>query len=203
LVNNLPESGPRPSLVPHPPSQTLCDIRVLAHDLIGRRAGAPPKVPKKVHDFRSAAYVYRISPLARWIFERLDLAQARALRRRNYHLLFRQLSCFEELTILFGPESGGVSPAFLMIECADPWRSAAALAARGVESYPFWTFYHQHFPFGHGSDAEYLKSHILALPVHQNLKPEDTHRIIEAVRSALEDPNEREALCIHHHAVSK
>jgi len=203
LVVNSPEVTCVPSLTPAPLRRITRDVFTVAREFVGRPIGRPPSTVERVHDFRSDAYTYDIGPVAGWIFERLDLPRAHDARRENYHSLYSRLSRLSELTVLYGPLARGVCPAAFMIECADPWQAAAELAARGTESYPFWTFFHSAYPFGQGSDAEYLKTHVLALPVHQNLKPEDMHRIADAVYSALEEPNGRKALCVGHHAVSK
>ena len=100
--------------------------------------------------------------------------EIKLIRRRNYCLLADILHNQNNLSILHPELPDGVCPLNfpIIIENRDFVR--LELYKRGIDADAFGKCYHKDFSLHDYPDSDYLKNHILSLPIHQNL---DTERI--------------------------
>jgi dTDP-4-amino-4,6-dideoxygalactose transaminase len=124
-----------------------------------------------------------MSPLTRFVAERLDAAAIVAARRRNYFLLLGRLR--DRVPPIFGELPAGASPLFYPLLVDDKPAVAAHLAERRIETVDFWRDGHPLCPPGIFPEVEVLRRRVLELPVHQDLTPDDVAQIARAVEEAL------------------
>jgi dTDP-4-amino-4,6-dideoxygalactose transaminase len=100
--------------------------------------------------------------------------EIKLIRRRNYCLLADILHNQNNLSILHPELPDGVCPLNfpIIIENRDFVR--LELYKRGIDADAFGKCYHKDYSLHDYPDSNYLKNHILSLPIHQNL---DTERI--------------------------
>ena len=100
--------------------------------------------------------------------------EIKLIRRRNYCLLADILHNQNNLCILHPELPDGVCPLNfpIIIENRDFVR--LELYKRGIDADAFGKCYHKDYSLHDYPDSNYLKNHILSLPIHQNL---DTERI--------------------------
>lgn len=141
----------------------------------------------EIHDFHEENYDRGISPVSKYILERSDLGDVIKKRRRNYSLIYERLTDLKGLKGLSGSLPEDVCPLHYLALTEDPWRLRGFLLTKNVETIVFWSFFHRDFPFGTQPDSEYLKRHVLAFPVHQNLTPSDMDYMAGMARSYFEN----------------
>jgi hypothetical protein len=124
-----------------------------------------------------------MSPLTRFVTERLDAREIVAARRRNYFLLLGRLR--DRVPPVFGELPAGACPLFYPLLVDDKAGVAARLAGRRIETVDFWRAAHPLCPPGVFPEAEALRRRVLELPVHQDLSPEDVVNVAQAVLEAL------------------
>lgn len=100
-------------------------------------------------------------------------------RRENYAVLLERLG-----NLVFRPFDRvpvGSSPFFFPLETRDKKGLITYLRARGIEGLDFWSVAHPSLPTSRFPRAAALRSRIVGIPVHQELRPIDLERICEAV----------------------
>jgi perosamine synthetase len=126
--------------------------------------------------------------------QRLDAMLA--IRRRNADLLNRGLaavpgiqpqhitanaeSAWHQYCILVEPEGFGKDRNTLAQRLKEHGIATEVHYPRGLHQQPIFEELYGKFPLPH---TEYLAEHILALPVHHGLSPDDVTRIVEAVKA--------------------
>jgi dTDP-4-amino-4,6-dideoxygalactose transaminase len=137
---------------------------------IGRAAGALEVARAPVGDigFNVAEVDLEMSRLSERIIERLDFSEIRRRRARNFRQLTEQLD--GTVGVMHPGLAEGVCPLFCPIVVDDKAATARALRLHGVAALEFWN--HRADEGGDASDTtRFLRSHVLALPVHQDLTP--------------------------------
>jgi dTDP-4-amino-4,6-dideoxygalactose transaminase len=118
------------------------------------------------------------------LIPRLADANAAARRRSNYRVLLEQLA--DRVQPLFPAISEGASPAAFLIQL-DPEqqrRVGGVLLAAGVKLANFWLVPHPSLPTEGFDRARSLRSSVVGLPIHHELREVDLERILTAVRIA-------------------
>jgi len=102
-------------------------------------------------------------------------------RRTNYLALLKLFEGKQGMKALFPTLADGVAPLLfpIMIENPPPFLHAMELA--GIDACILWASVHPAFPLDEFQDVVYLKSHLVVLPVHQELTHADLLRIESAV----------------------
>jgi len=119
------------------------------------------------------------SAVSAWLLPRVADPGTAERRRANYRALLERLPGavpppFDEL-----PD--GASPFAFPVAAPDKdalWRD---LAAQGIDALSFWTHPHGTLPDGGFPQAARLRSTVVGLPVHQELRPLDVDRMADAV----------------------
>jgi len=143
-----------------------------------RGAGVPP-VPVGDIGWNPTHINIGMASLSNTVMNGLDYRQIREKRRKNFLLLKEKLA--GRVTMLREDLPEGVCPLFFPILAPDKTWAAAALRERGIGAVEFWN-YGDPRANGHGaSDAQYLRQHVLELPIHQNVTPSQVEYIAEQV----------------------
>jgi dTDP-4-amino-4,6-dideoxygalactose transaminase len=101
-------------------------------------------------------------------------------RRANYRVLLSELA--ERVLEPFARLPEGASPFAFPVEADDKAPLLARLKKHGISPLDFWAFPHPALPAERFPLAARLRTRIVGLPVHQELRPHDLERIVTAVR---------------------
>ncbi len=155
-----------------------------AKQAVGRAMGAADVARSNVGDigFNVEDVDLRMSTTSERLLRRFDFGDIRRKRVSNYQALGQALN--GAVRPLYPRLADGACPLFYPIVVADKPATAAALRTHGVQALEFWN---------HGADAiaaesadvRYLRSHVLALPVHQDLSPRQLHHVATRVARVL------------------
>jgi dTDP-4-amino-4,6-dideoxygalactose transaminase len=150
---------------------------------VGRAAGALAVRRANVGDigFNLDEVDLAMSPLSERLLQRFDYSAIRQRRVDNYRRLAALLP--PDVVQLFPSIPSGVCPLFFPVVVPDKHAAAQQLRARGVDALEFWNDSCE--PGGHemGPDAQFLRRHVLELPIHQDL----TSRHIDHIASQIND----------------
>src|SRR5215467_4097314 len=152
-------------------NETLGSTLMAAKRTIGRTlTGAKVRrIPVGDTGFDISNVNVGMSPICRAMLSRFEYDRIRETRRRNFKIVEQRLT--GHVALLDKPLHEGVCPLFFPLLVKDKQAAAATLAERGVETVEFWN---QGDPECHqaGSPAEFLRRHLLELPIHQDVTPE-------------------------------
>jgi hypothetical protein len=101
-------------------------------------------------------------------------------RQRNYQFLLDALGDLVPRAFALLPD--GASPFMFPVETDDKATLLARLKERGIRALDFWSIPHPSLPPTGFPHAARLRTRIVGLPVHQELRPGDLRRIVAAVR---------------------
>ena len=137
---------------------------------LGKAAGAANVQRASVGDlgFDLAQVDLEMSPATDRLLRRFDFAGIQRRRAANYRALGHTLN--GKVTVAQPDLPDGACPLFFPILVRDKAAAARALRASGVQALEFWN-YGADGAEGESSDIKFLRSHVLALPVHQDLSP--------------------------------
>ena len=122
-----------------------------------------------------------VSPITHYLIERLDADFIVKQRRSNYALLASLLK--GKVEIPFPELPAGVCPLFFPIITENKLALHAELVRRGIEAVYFWSRNHPDVPVGKFPEVDYLRQHILEIPIHQGLQSKH----IEYIASILKE----------------
>ena len=120
------------------------------------------------------------SPVTARLVRRARADAVRAARRRNYELLLAELGelCLEPFREL----DPGVTPLYFPALVADRDVALARLLEHGVRGLEIWPVPHPLLDRERFKELEPLRRGLLALPVHQTLRPEHMRQVAEAAK---------------------
>lgn len=109
-----------------------------------------------------------MSPLSVRLLDRFDIHSIRERRIENYRQLDRLLD--PSVARVFPDLPEGTCPLFFPILAGDKHETALDLHRRGVDALEFWN---ESSESGEemSDDAQFLRAHVLELPIHQDLTP--------------------------------
>jgi len=150
---------------------------------MGRAAGALDVERANVGDigFNLEEVDLAMSPLSQRLLDRLDFAEIKRRRVENYRRLLEQID--ENVTPVFPELRDGVCPLFFPILVADKHAAAVALQRRGVDALEFWNDGVEPCGSDLSADARFLREHVLELPIHQDLTPDQITYVARQVSS--------------------
>jgi perosamine synthetase len=110
-----------------------------------------------------------ISPLSLRLLDHFDYDEIRRRRRENFGLLRERL---DGGATLFPRElEAGMCPTIFPILVPDKPAAARALRARGIDAMEFWNSGDPEVRGKAFADAQFLRDHVLELPIHQDITP--------------------------------
>lgn len=120
-----------------------------------------------------------MSSLADTIVKSLDYRRIRETRRDNFTRLRKLLP---EVMMLREDLPEGVCPLFFPILVEDKKAATRALHQQGISAVQFWNDEHPRAASYSGSDARFLRAHVLELPIHQDVTPAQVEYIADQVK---------------------
>jgi dTDP-4-amino-4,6-dideoxygalactose transaminase len=140
---------------------------VRAKRAVGRALSAwgVARVPVGDIGFELAHANVAMSPLCGELLKRFDYGSIRQRRRQNAALMRERLP--DSLALLKEPMAEGVCPLFFPIVVAEKQAAAEALRRRGIGAIECWNLEYPRAVTG--SDARFLRQHVLELPIHQDI----------------------------------
>jgi len=114
-----------------------------------------------------------MSSISNTVMGGLEYDEIRRRRRENFVLLQRRLE--GRATMLRKDLKEGVCPLFFPILVEDKHAAARALWQRGIGAVEFWN------EGDGGTDARYLRAHVLELPIHQDVTRSQVEYIADQV----------------------
>jgi dTDP-4-amino-4,6-dideoxygalactose transaminase len=120
-----------------------------------------------------------MSPISNTVMEGLEYGQIRYKRRENYLLMRQRLE--GRVTLLRKDLPEGVCPLFFPILVQDKHSAAQALWKRGIGAVEFWNEGDPSANSVGGTDARYLRAHVLELPIHQDVSRSQVEYIADQV----------------------
>jgi dTDP-4-amino-4,6-dideoxygalactose transaminase len=138
---------------------------------LGRAAGALDVHRTPVGDmgFDVADVDLAMSPLSERLIARLNFAEIRTRRLANFRQLADALRGRADMVL---PDPGdGICPLFFPLFVPDKHAAAIALQQRGVDALEFWNDGVEPGGREMSAAARFLRTHVLELPIHQDLTP--------------------------------
>lgn len=123
----------------------------------------------------------RMSRLSEHLLHRFDYADIRERRRENFSTLRRLLR--DDVTPVRDDLPAGMCPLFFPLLVPDKRAAARALWARGIGAVEFWNTGDPGAAGPGATDADFLRTHVLELPIHQDLRPAQLEYMASAVRA--------------------
>jgi len=156
---------------------------------VGRtlRAVRVPQVPVGDIGWNPANVNIAMSDFCSSLMKGLDYEDIRRRRRENFLLLRKRLA--GQVVMPREDLGEGVCPLFFPILVREKHEAAKALWNKGIGAVEFWNQGAAEASGDHRSDAHYLRTHLLELPIHQDVAPHQVHYIASQVeRLRLERP---------------
>jgi len=146
------------------------EVLQAAKRAVGKAAGALDVNRSKVGDigFNLADVDLAMSPASSRLLQRFNYDSIRQRRIANYRALSAALG--NTVTPAHDQLPGGACPLFYPIVVDDKPAAARALRARGIDALEFWN-YGADAIAGESENVQFLRSHVLGLPIHQDVKP--------------------------------
>jgi len=126
----------------------------------------------------------RASTMTLFLLRGIDPAWVRERRRSNY-FSYREPLREAGIRPLYADLPEGVCPLYYPVLVDDPGRMSRALNEKAIAAVAWWSGFHKGLPWEEHPEARYLKEHVLALPVHQDLGPEHVEHICRTIREFL------------------
>jgi dTDP-4-amino-4,6-dideoxygalactose transaminase len=120
-----------------------------------------------------------MSPVCRSLLRRFDYRSILRIRRANYQHMYERLA--GKADSLCAELDDGTCPLFFPLLVPDKPAAARALAQRGIEAIELWNYGDPQVPGEISADAEFLRRHILELPIHQGISEAQVEYMAEQV----------------------
>lgn len=120
-----------------------------------------------------------MSPLSYSLLRRFDYERIRHKRRENFLRARQKLA--GRASLLREDLKDGVCPLFFPILIADKYLAARSLWQRGIGTVEFWNEGDPAAKGGGFSDAQFLRRHVLELPIHQDVTPAQVEYMADQV----------------------
>lgn len=141
-----------------------------------------PEIPQSYY-YNKAIENMRASAVTRFVVRRTDPEGVVRTRRDNYSRLHEVVKDSGLLKPLFEDLPEGLCPLCLPVLVEDREAVFRELDERGIAAVRWWSGFHRRFDWAEFPDAHYLKEHLLAIPVHQQL----TKKQVEYMAGVLEN----------------
>lgn len=128
-----------------------------------------------------------MSPWCHRLLNRCDEKAIRQKRRDNYLYLLNKLG--GRVTVLHKELGKGVCPLFFPLVVPNKRAAAEALWRRGIGAVEFWNEGDPEVARDAFPDAQFLREHILELPIHQDLTPDQMDYLAAQVLGLKLDPS--------------
>jgi perosamine synthetase len=124
-----------------------------------------------------------MSSLGRYLMRRFDYSRIVERRRQNFTLLSDRLGGV--VPVVRADLQEGVCPLFFPILVSDKSATARALQTYGVEAIEFWNHGDPQAEARNQGATQFLRRHVLELPIHQDVSPDRIQYIADRVRAVV------------------
>lgn len=141
--------------------------------------------PLEVNDtsvYSFGRFDQKISWVAKQLLRRINFAEVIKQRRDNYRYLLEKLGDIEWMKPVFSEIPQGTCPLYFLCIVPDPVNVYRQLLTYGIESDPYWDFFHPAVPWKEFPEAVYLKTHVLALPIHQDIGEGEREHLVASIK---------------------
>ncbi len=118
-----------------------------------------------------------MSNVSKYILKRQSPGYIKEKRIENYRKLDTLINPNKELRPLFKFLPDGTCPLFYPVILKNPKSLQEYLFSNNIYSKRFWIFFHENIDISKFEWETYLKRHLIALPIHQNLDIDDMEKI--------------------------
>jgi perosamine synthetase len=150
------------------------------HATNSRRANDAPPNPRVTFDRSTADW--SMSRTAHRIAYRSPHSEIVRRRRQNYTALAAELAEVAGARTLHQTLPDGTCPLRFPLVVDEPSSLLRHLESNGIGAELFWSDFHPAFPAQEFPESTYLKTHIVAVPNHQDLDAQLLARIADAIR---------------------
>jgi dTDP-4-amino-4,6-dideoxygalactose transaminase len=153
-----------------------------AKRVVGRalNSGGVKRMPVGDTGFDLSSVNAGMSRISHTLLARFRYDWIKEARRRNFDILEERLQGI--VWLLERKLSKGVCPLFFPLLVKDKESAALSLAERGIKTVQFWNGGDPEARRPH-SDAEFLRRHVLEVPIHQDVTPDGAHYIADQITS--------------------
>jgi len=166
-------------------AELLARLGAWAGSYIGRHTAAPidpaPNLNPHV-SFDPSTADWSMSPASRRILGRSPHVEIARRRRQNYASLAAELVGLSGVHPLSPTLPDGTCPLAFPLVVDEPSSLLRHLAGNGIGAELFWSDFHPAFPAQAFPDSTFLKTHVVTLPIHQDLDPGLLARVADATR---------------------
>jgi dTDP-4-amino-4,6-dideoxygalactose transaminase len=141
--------------------------------------------PLEVNDtsvYSFGRFDQRISWVAKKLLGRINFAEVIKRRRENYQYLLEEVGEIGWMKPVFSEIPRGTCPLDFLCIVPDPVNVKRQLLSYGIESDPYWDFFHPAVPWEEFPEAAYLKTHVLALPIHQDIGEREREYLVASMK---------------------
>lgn len=122
------------------------------------------------------------SAVTRYIMKHTNPEEVIQQRRQNFLQLRNALERSQIFKPLYLKLPEGVCPLFFPVLVEHRESISNQLTERGIAVIQWWSGFHRAFSWAAFPEAQYLKEHLLALPIHQQLTFEDINYMIHEIQ---------------------
>jgi len=122
------------------------------------------------------------SAVTRYIIRHTNPEEVIQQRRQNFLQLRNALENSQIFKPLYLKLPEGVCPLFFPVLVEHREAISNRLTERGIAVIQWWSGFHRNFSWADFPEAQYLKEHLLALPIHQQLTFEDINYMIHEIQ---------------------
>jgi len=122
------------------------------------------------------------SAATRYIVKHTNPEEVIQQRRQNYVQLSKALENSQIFKPLYLKLPEGVCPLFFPVLVEHREGISNRLSERGIAVIQWWSGFHRDFSWRDFPEAQYLKEHLLALPIHQQLTFEDINYMLHEIQ---------------------
>jgi len=151
---------------------------------------ARPDMPADYY-FDPAFSQARISSITKRLLFTYNPDDMVEIRRRNFNLVLKSMEGIKNATPLFLSMPEGVCPLLFPILVSNQETLCKALNSARIDATPWWSGYHSGVDWSDQDAACFLKDHLVALPIHQYLEPEQINYMMETLKEILQSTQSR------------
>jgi dTDP-4-amino-4,6-dideoxygalactose transaminase len=174
-------------------SETIGLFRFLPHWLIrsiGHNRNAASITPAGLPEMPQSYYFDKsienlaISKMTRRILRRTCAENLVQRRRENYSVLYHTVEKSDRFRPLHEELPDGVCPLYLPVVVENREAVSIRLNEMGIVAVQWWAGFHREFDWAGFPEAKYLKEHVLAIPVHQQLNRRNVDYLCSSLKLA-------------------
>lgn len=123
------------------------------------------------------------SAITRHILNHVRVEDIRSVRRQNYLHLIENLKLSKGYALLYHDLPEGVVPLYFPVLVEDRESMCREINDSGISAISWWSGYHKELDWSSFPDARYLKDHVLAIPIHQQMSPHKMQYVVDQLNS--------------------